>query len=149
MFSSPFRVRWSLPLMDTDAAHGGRLIRAEFTLVFGRWLLALVPLLAGPALAQAVFDAMFSDMDINLRELGVGDLSVGRRIRKLAEGFYGRANAYRAALREKDDNALMVLWGGGLVWTIDGLGSMLGKTPTEDQFEPGTWALYQHGKQVH
>lgn len=42
----------------------------------------------------------------------------------------------------------MVLWGGGLVWTIDGLGLMLGKTPTEDQFEPGTWALYQHGKQV-
>ncbi len=31
----------------------------------------------GPALAQAVFDAMFSDMDINLREMGVGDLSVG------------------------------------------------------------------------
>jgi cytochrome b pre-mRNA-processing protein 3 len=31
----------------------------------------------GPALAQAVFDAMFSDMDINLRELGVSDMSIG------------------------------------------------------------------------
>ena len=31
----------------------------------------------GPALAQAVFDAMFRDMDQNLREIGVGDLSVG------------------------------------------------------------------------
>jgi len=37
----------------------------------------------GPALAQAVFDAMFSDMDMTLRELGVGDLGVGRRIKAI------------------------------------------------------------------
>ena len=42
-----------------------------------RRLRALPP--PGPALAQAVFDAMFSDMDINLREMGVGDLSVGKQ----------------------------------------------------------------------
>ena len=40
---------------------------------------------AGPRLAQAVFDAMFSDMDINLREMGVGDLGVGRRVRAMWE----------------------------------------------------------------
>jgi cytochrome b pre-mRNA-processing protein 3 len=46
----------------------------------------------GAALAQAVFDAMFSDMDMNLRELGVGDLSVGKRVRAMWEAFHGRAN---------------------------------------------------------
>jgi cytochrome b pre-mRNA-processing protein 3 len=52
----------------------------------------------GPALAQAVFDAMFSDMDVNLREMGVGDLSVGRRVRAMWEAFHGRATAYEAAM---------------------------------------------------
>jgi len=51
----------------------------------------------GPALAQAVFDAMFLDMDINLREMGVGDLSVGKRNRAMWEAFHGRSNAYAAA----------------------------------------------------
>ncbi|MBV9654209.1 MAG: ubiquinol-cytochrome C chaperone [Acetobacteraceae bacterium] len=56
----------------------------------------------GPLLAQAVFDAMFSDMDINLRELGVGDLSVGKRVRAMWEAFHGRSAAYGAALRDAD-----------------------------------------------
>lgn len=50
-------------------------------------------------------DAIFDDMDRNLREMGVGDLSVGKKVRKLAEGFYGRAEAYEQALSE-DDSAL-------------------------------------------
>ncbi len=50
----------------------------------------------GPALAQAVFDAMFADMDINLREMGVGDLSVGKRNRAMWEAFHGRSAAYAA-----------------------------------------------------
>ena len=49
---------------------------------------------SGPALAQAVFDAMFLDMDINLREMGVGDMSVGRRNRAMWEAFHGRSAAY-------------------------------------------------------
>jgi cytochrome b pre-mRNA-processing protein 3 len=60
----------------------------------------------GPALAQAVFDAMFSDMDVNLREMGVGDLSVGRRVRAMWEAFNGRALAYDAALAAGDAAAL-------------------------------------------
>jgi cytochrome b pre-mRNA-processing protein 3 len=60
----------------------------------------------GPALAQAVFDAMFSDMDLNLRELGVGDLSVGKRVRAMWEAFHGRANAYAAAMQAADHTAL-------------------------------------------
>ncbi|MBV8524413.1 MAG: ubiquinol-cytochrome C chaperone family protein [Acetobacteraceae bacterium] len=54
----------------------------------------------GPALAQAVFDAMFSDMDVNLREMGVGDLSVGRRVRTMWEAFHGRAAAYGGAMSD-------------------------------------------------
>jgi cytochrome b pre-mRNA-processing protein 3 len=60
----------------------------------------------GPALAQSVFDAMFSDMDVTLREMGVGDLSVGKRVREMWEAFHGRAAAYEAALAEADDAAL-------------------------------------------
>lgn len=53
-----------------------------------------------PALAQAVFDAMFLDMDINLREMGVGDLSVGKRNRAMWEAFHGRSAAYAAAWQD-------------------------------------------------
>lgn len=52
----------------------------------------------GQALAQAVFDAMFADMDLNLREMGVGDLSVGKKVRQAWEAFHGRALAFEAAL---------------------------------------------------
>jgi cytochrome b pre-mRNA-processing protein 3 len=52
----------------------------------------------GEALAQAFFDAMFGHLDLTLREIGVQDLGVGRRIKIMAEGFHGRALAYRAAL---------------------------------------------------
>ena len=52
----------------------------------------------GTALAQAFFDAMFRHLDLTLREIGVQDLGVGRRIKIMAEGFQGRALAYREAL---------------------------------------------------
>ena len=60
----------------------------------------------GPALAQAVFDAMFGDMDVNLREMGVGDLSVGRKVRVMWEAFHGRATAYASAMTAGDEAAL-------------------------------------------
>jgi cytochrome b pre-mRNA-processing protein 3 len=52
----------------------------------------------GAVLAQAFFDAMFRHLDLTLREIGVQDLGVGRRIKIMAEGFHGRALAYREAL---------------------------------------------------
>jgi cytochrome b pre-mRNA-processing protein 3 len=52
----------------------------------------------GAEAAQAVFDAMFADMDVNLREMGVGDMSVGKRVKRMWEAFHGRAQAYEAAL---------------------------------------------------
>jgi cytochrome b pre-mRNA-processing protein 3 len=48
--------------------------------------------------SQALHDRMFADLDYNLREMGVGDLRVGRQIKDLAKLFYGRIGAYDAAL---------------------------------------------------
>ena len=53
-------------------------------------------------LAQAVFDHMFHDMDQNLREMGAGDLGVGRRVKTMIQGLYGRIAAYEAGLGETD-----------------------------------------------
>ena len=60
----------------------------------------------GPALAQAVFDAMFADMDFSLREIGVSEMSVGRKIREMWEAFHGRAMAYEAPIAAGDRAAL-------------------------------------------
>jgi cytochrome b pre-mRNA-processing protein 3 len=60
----------------------------------------------GVPLAQAVFDAMFSDMDVNLREMGVGDLSVGKKVKAMWNAFHGRAMAYEPAVEARDADAL-------------------------------------------
>src|SRR6201996_3923019 len=52
--------------------------------------------------AQGLFDAYLRGLDDGLREMGVGDLSVGKKMRKLGEAFYGRAKAYDDALAEPD-----------------------------------------------
>jgi cytochrome b pre-mRNA-processing protein 3 len=57
--------------------------------------------------AQALFDLMFADMDENLREMGVGDLVVGKHIKGMAKAFYGRLAAYGEALDHNDANALV------------------------------------------
>jgi cytochrome b pre-mRNA-processing protein 3 len=51
-----------------------------------------------PRVSRALSDVFFSEMDGALRELGVGDLSVGKKIRAMAEAFYGRIAAYESAL---------------------------------------------------
>ena len=55
----------------------------------------------GPQLgevSQALFDAYVRALDDALRDLGVGDLSVGKKMRRLGEAFYGRAKSYQQAL---------------------------------------------------
>ncbi len=47
--------------------------------------------------AQALFDTYVRSLDDALRELGVGDLSVGKKMRKLGEAFYGRVKSYQDA----------------------------------------------------
>lgn len=49
---------------------------------------------------QELVDEFFADMDRSLREMGVGDLSVGKKVRKMAEAFYGRVTAYEQGLRD-------------------------------------------------
>lgn len=56
---------------------------------------------AGPdavAVGQALFDVFFADMDQNLREIGVGDMSIGKRVKAMARGLYGRIEAYDEGL---------------------------------------------------
>ena len=55
---------------------------------------------------QRIFDLYCKDMDQSLRELGVGDLGVPKRMKKMAEAFYGRSAAYRSALSARDSHGL-------------------------------------------
>jgi cytochrome b pre-mRNA-processing protein 3 len=61
---------------------------------------------AARRLGQEVFEAMFRDMDGSLRELGVGDLAVPKRIKGMIQAFYGRGAAYDAALDGEEARAL-------------------------------------------
>lgn len=49
-------------------------------------------------LSQALFDRFCEDMDDNLREMGVGDQTVPKRMRAFGEAFYGRVQAYDQAM---------------------------------------------------
>ena len=71
--------------------------------------------------AQVLFDVFLSALDNALREIGVGDLSVAKKMRKLGEAFYGRAKAYDASLSGEGD----------------ALDALIGRTVLEDQAEPG------------
>ena len=62
-------------------------------------------------LAQELVDAFFRQLDASLRELGVGDMRVPKRMKKLAQGFYDRAASYDAALDAGDTGALAGLFG--------------------------------------
>jgi cytochrome b pre-mRNA-processing protein 3 len=59
--------------------------------------------------AQALFDAYVGALDNTLREMGVGDLTVPKKMRKLGEAFYGRAKAYDAILANRDPAELVAL----------------------------------------
>ncbi len=64
------------------------------------WLVMrrLRPIEGGAGLSQALFDRFCEDMDANLREMGVGDLTVPKRMQAFGEAFYGRTAAYDQAL---------------------------------------------------
>jgi len=49
-------------------------------------------------LARRFLDTMFTDFDRSLREMGTGDLSVGREVKRMARAFYGRVEAYERGL---------------------------------------------------
>ncbi len=62
-----------------------------------------------PELCQKITDLFFDDMDRSLREMGVGDLSVGKKVRKMAEAFHGRLNAYASGLEQGDQTLIEAL----------------------------------------
>lgn len=68
-------------------------------------------------LAQSLFDTMFLDMDENLREIGVGDLSVGKKVKDMAKALYGRIAAYEDGLAG-DDAYLMEIVRRNLYGTV-------------------------------
>ncbi len=57
--------------------------------------------------SQATFDAFLRNLDEGLRDMGVGDLSVGKKMRKLGEAVYGRIKAYDKALAGPDASAVL------------------------------------------
>ncbi|MFC5386379.1 ubiquinol-cytochrome C chaperone family protein [Aquamicrobium segne] len=64
---------------------------------------------AGPAkdMAQVLIDEFFLDVDHSLRELGISDVGVPKRMKRLAKMYYGRTAAYADALERQDDQALV------------------------------------------
>lgn len=59
--------------------------------------------------SQAVFDAMINDMDRSLREMGVGDLRVGKRVKAMARSFYGHVQAYDESFDQSPDDMAQAL----------------------------------------
>ena len=58
---------------------------------------------------QKLTDVFFKDLDRTLREMGVGDLSVAKKIRPMAEAFAGRIKAYALALEQGDETLIGAL----------------------------------------
>ncbi len=61
------------------------------------------------AIAQQLFDLMFADMDRNLREAGVGDLSIGRHVKGLASTFLARVQSLDGAITARDGDAVAAI----------------------------------------
>lgn len=61
---------------------------------------------SGQELAQEIVDAFFQDLDHSIRELGIGDQGVPKRMKKLAGMFYGRLETYAKALDAGDRQEL-------------------------------------------
>jgi cytochrome b pre-mRNA-processing protein 3 len=85
-------------------------VEGRFEMVALHVFLALRRLRAGGEpgkdLGQKLFDVLFDDMDQTLREMGVGDLSVGKKIKAMASSFYGRMQAYDEGLAGTDGDKL-------------------------------------------
>lgn len=60
----------------------------------------------GAEIAQEIVDKFFMEVDHSLRELGIGDTSVPKRARKLANMFYGRISAYDQPIDSDDAGPL-------------------------------------------
>lgn len=61
----------------------------------------------GKAFSQALFDVTFESIDQGYREIGVGDMGVPKRMKKLMLAFNGRLHAYSEAYEKRDKSAFM------------------------------------------
>lgn len=78
-------------------------INGRFEMVSALLALTLIRLESDPQQAQAMAfltEIFVDDMDAQLREFGVGDMVVGKRVGKLMGAFGGRLGAYRGALSD-------------------------------------------------
>jgi cytochrome b pre-mRNA-processing protein 3 len=87
--------------------------------------------------SQGLFDAYVRSLDDALREMGVGDLSVGKKMRKIGEALYGRLRSYEAAFEGADE--------------ADGLEAILARTVYEGMEAPpvSELAAYVHAQRNH
>ncbi len=77
-------------------------VDGRFDLITLHAWLVLERLANAPQLSQAFVNEMFLGFDEGLRELGNGDMGMGRRLKTVANAFYGRLEAYRRAKDEKE-----------------------------------------------
>jgi cytochrome b pre-mRNA-processing protein 3 len=70
-------------------------------------------------LTQAVYDIMFKEMDLALRELGAADLGVGKRIKHMTEALNGRIQIYEKALETTDEADLQAALRRNLYGTVE------------------------------
>lgn len=83
---------------------------------------------AGKELAQVLFDCMMKDMDRSLRELAIGDLSIGKYVKRMAQSFYFRLQHLDRALATGDAAPMI---------------EILGKNVYEDPKAAGAPALWE------
>jgi cytochrome b pre-mRNA-processing protein 3 len=88
----------------------------------------------GRDMAQHLVEAFVEDMDDSMREMGVGDLTVPRKVKKAAAGLYDRTGVYRAAFAASDASALR---------------AVVAKTISGDRVEADAIAAYASSSQSH
>ena len=79
----------------------------------------------GNQIAQMIVDAFFQDIDHSMRELGIGDQGVPKRMKKFASMFYGRLKSYAETLDVKDTSALAQALSRNIFATQDNAGADL------------------------
>jgi cytochrome b pre-mRNA-processing protein 3 len=93
-------------------------------------------------LGQQIFDLFCNDMDGSLRELGIGDLAVPKQMKRMAERFYGRLDAYRCGIAAGDAGDLAATLArnlpgaaGGLSRYVLAAATALGERPASALFD--------------
>lgn len=86
-----FYKEWQVP--DT--------LDGRFDMLVLHLFLALDACAANKEFCRTLQEAFFADMDRSLREIGVSDTGVGKRVKKMAQAFYGRMNAYAETIGDE------------------------------------------------